>query len=161
MGEFFTLSLLVKVIAITFASFGFSMVIKIRREHVPYATALATITYIVYYTVLYFGASLFIAAFVSTAVGAVLSETLARLRGAPTIIFLLSAVIPTVPGGNLYYAMRGLIAEEMAFSTENLFIALKIALGIAGGTFAVAMIYGTVFNAVKRKIDSKKRAKTE
>ena len=150
MNEFFTLDLLIKVISVTAASFAFSVVIKVGKRHLPEATGLAAITYIIYYTVQFFVGEVFLAALVSTAAAALISEALARLKSAPTIVFLLPAVIPTVPGGGLYYAMRDLLRAETISASDSFINALKIALGIAGGIVAVSIIFNSVYGHIKK-----------
>lgn len=158
MGEFFSLSFFISMISITVASVAFSIVIRVNRKYLPHAGILATVTYFIYYTSLFFGASVFLSALISTSVAAILSETLARLVCAPTIVFMLPAVIPTVPGASLYCAMRDLLSRNSAGASENFLTALKIGLGIAGGIVAVSIIYGSVFDYAK-KISRNRRNK--
>lgn len=150
MNDFFTLDLLIKTVAAAVASLAFSVVIKVNKKHLPHATVLSALTYLVYYTVLYFDGTVFLAAFLSTALAALLSEILARVRSAPTIVFLLPSVIPTVPGGGLYYSMRDLLREDMVSATENLMVTLKIGLGIAGGIVSVSIIFGILSDAIRK-----------
>ncbi len=155
MTEFFTLKLLINAAAMFIASIAFSIVCRINKRHLILAGCLATVTYFVYYTALFFDADLFVAAFISTSVAALLSEILARVRHAPALVFSLAAVIPTVPGGNLYYAMRDLISSNTEGAAENFVITLKIGLGIAGGIVSVSIIFAVFLEALN-KIKSRK-----
>ena len=147
---FFSLTLLTKTVAAALSSVSFSVVFGIKKKHLVYATGISTIAYFVYYTVLYFEGTLFLAAFLSTALAAFFSEILARVRHAPAIVFLLPAVIPTVPGGAIYYAMRDLLSNNPQGSLENLLVTLKIALGIAGGIVSVSVIFTSLFRKIKK-----------
>ena len=160
MGEFFSLSFIISMISATVASIAFSVVIRVNRKYLTHAAILATVTYFIYYTAIFFGASVFLAALISTSVAAILSETLARLVCAPTIVFMLPAVIPTVPGGSLYCAMRDLLSKNPDGASEHFLTALKIGLGIAGGIVAVSIIYGSVFDYVKKISRSRKSKKS-
>ena len=98
----------------------------------------------------------FAAGFISTTFTALYAETLARVRRAPAIVFLLPGVIPTVPGGDLYRGMRDLISGKVPEALTNFGIALNIALGIAGGIVAVSIVYGIVSDAIKARKAKKK-----
>ncbi len=150
MTEFFTWTLLINSIAMFVASIAFSIVCRIDKRHLIHAGYLAMITYFVYYTTLFFDADLFTAAFISTSAAAFFSEILARIRRAPVLVFSLAAVIPTVPGGNLYYAMRDLISSNTAGALKNFVITLKTGLGIAGGIVSVSIIFAIFFDTVNK-----------
>ncbi len=155
MSDFFTLSLLTKTIAIFIASVAFSVIFKIGKRHIIYGGILATVTFLIYYTALFFGAPLFTAAFVSTAAAALCSEILARIRRAPTLVFLLASVIPTVPGGNLYYAMRDLLSGDTEGAIQNFLTTMKIGLGIAGGIVTVSILFAILSDAINKVREKK------
>ena len=92
----------------------------------------------------------FPAAFVSTMFTALFAEIASRVRKAPTIVFLIPGVIPTVPGGALYRAMRALLLLDFAGASEALLTTLQIGLGIAGGILTVSIIFGSVMEKIKK-----------
>ena len=155
MDKFFTLELLIKLVTSFVGAGAFSVVFKINKRHVLFGALNGLITYFMYYTVFFFTESYFGAAFVSTVLAAIFSESMARIRRAPSIVFLIPGVIPTVPGGNLYLFMRGVLISEMEEALSQLLITLSVALGIALG----AVFVTTVWRTVKEKI-AKKKAKT-
>ncbi len=146
---FFSISFFVKVVTAAIASLGFAMMFRIDRRHLAYGVFSAAVTFIIYYTLEFFGAPLFASAFVSTAFAAVFSEIMARVKRAPAIIFLLPGVIPTVPGGNLYYAMRYLLLNDFGLASRNFLAALEVGLGIAGGTVATSILVGMLLDLFK------------
>lgn len=81
--------------------------------------------------------SVFAASAVAAAAVCLYSECMSRVVKAPANIFMITAVIPLLPGSYLYYAIAGLMSQDMAqfyASGEN---ALHATLGIEGG-FLVA-----------------------
>lgn len=72
--------------------------------------------------------------FCASIIASIYSEALARILKVPATTFLIIAIIPLVPGSNLYYTMRLCIANQiMDFITSalaTLWIAGAIALGI-------------------------------
>lgn len=158
MTDFFTLTLLVRVVASFFASLGFAVMFRIHRRHLAVISLGGAITYFLYDLVLFFSASCFVAGLLSTVFAALFSEILARARHAPTVVFLLPCVIPTIPGGNLYYAMRYLLAGESVLALDNLRITLQVALGVAGGIIIVSVFFGILMDHItahKKKKENK------
>ena len=159
MAELFTWELLIKLIAVTIASVTFAMLLRINRRHLVFAGIGAAMTYLLYATFTALIGSLFVAAFISTLCTALYAEILARVRRAPTIIFSLTGVIPTVPGGDLYHAMRHLITGNVNEALTHLVITVEIGLGIAGGIVTMSILFGILtdaFRAARRMREQKK-----
>lgn len=157
MTEYFTLDLLIKIVTAFFASLGFAIVLRVAPRHIVYGSIGGAVTYLIYYTIVWLGLGYFAAGFISTTFTALYSESLARVRRAPALVFLTPGVIPTVPGGDLYRGMRDLISGNMPSALSNFGIALNIGLGIAGGIVAVSIIYGIVSDAIKARKAKKNR----
>ena len=153
--EFFKPMLFLASAGALIGSFAFAVMFKVSRRNIAYATLAGLVTYIVYYIVEFFSeGAAFPAAFVSTMATALLAEIFSRTNKSPTIVFLIPGVIPTVPGGSLYKAMRSLLLHDFADSLSSLFVALQIGLGIAGGILTVSIIFGTVAEKItKRKTE--------
>ena len=151
MGDFFTIDLLIDLIASFFGSAAFAVVFKVNKRHVLFGAINGLTTYLVYYTVFYFLESAFAAALLSTAVAALCAELLARKRRAPSSVFLIPGVIPTVPGSNLYFFMRNLLEENMTEAFSQLGIALGVALGIACGTVTVSITWGIISDRIAKR----------
>ncbi|MBQ1260676.1 MAG: threonine/serine exporter family protein [Clostridia bacterium] len=148
MSDFFTTQLLVRLITSFICSIAFAVVYRVAPRHLIYGGISGFITYFVYHTVIFFAHSVFAAAFVSTMFAAIFAEVAARKRRAPTIVFLVPGVIPTVPGGDLYRGMRGLLAGNTAESTFYFLNTIKIGLGIAGGIVAISILFGTLTDRI-------------
>jgi len=118
---------------------GFAVLFKVRARHLPFAGACGLLTWFLYYTVTFFGGSLFLAAFLSSAVATVFAECCARLRHAPAPVFLVPGTIPIVPGSDLYYTMRYLLFGDFDVFANYLMRALLVGIGIGGGIVAVSV----------------------
>ena len=153
---FFTLEFLIQIITSFVTSVAFAIMFRISRRHLLAVGICGTVTYAVYYTLLFFTSSLFAAAFVSSMVTAMLAELFARLRHAPTIVFVLPGIVPTVPGGSLYRGMRDLLLRNTDASLKNFAATLEVGIGIAGGIVTVSIIFGIILDFIsKRKQASK------
>lgn len=68
------------------------------------------------------------------------AEILARMRKEPVTVFLVSSIIPLIPGGSLYYTMQyAILGDGAAFSARGAYT-IAIAAMIALGIMAVMMV---------------------
>ncbi|SHF76608.1 threonine/serine exporter family protein [Ornithinibacillus halophilus] len=81
---------------------------------------------------------------------AVLSHICARIYKTPIIIFSVSGIIPLVPGGMAYEAMRNFVENDYALALQ---FSAKVML-LAGG-IAIGLMFSEVANQVIRKIGKK------
>ena len=149
LSEIFTWTLLLKTVFAFVASVAFAVMLKTNRRHLLLSGVGAVFAYFIYSLMLTLLGSFFAAAFISTAVAVIYAEILARVRKAPAIIYILVAVIPTVPGGELYFTMRYLIMDDMAMCLKKLTETLEIGLGIAGGIVTASILFGIFFDLYK------------
>lgn len=152
MRDFFTLSFGLQFLTACGGTLAFAVLFKVRAKHLPFACACGALTYILYYTVSFFGATLFVAAFAASTAAAAFSECCARFRRAPAPVFLVPGTIPIVPGGDLYYTMRYLLAGDFTTCADYLVRALLVGIGIGGGIVTVSVITGLLFGSKKSKM---------
>ncbi|MCM3127587.1 threonine/serine exporter family protein [Paenibacillus provencensis] len=86
------------------------------------------------------------ATLMATLVIGVLSQVFARLYKHPVIIFSVAGIIPLVPGGMAYNAMRYFVQNEYTAAVELAAKALMIA-----GSIAVGLILSEVLNQAFRR----------
>lgn len=140
---------------------GFAILFRIRLRHLPAAILGGGLTYAIYYVVAQLSLSVFAAALIASACSAVYSETLARVKRAPAIVFLLPCAIPIVPGGSLYRAMVRLISQDFAGAWQYLLETLKVGIGIAGGMVAVALIVQLITAVIAQHKKGKENKATQ
>lgn len=136
-------------------SCSYALMFNTHRKHIVYIAVCGLGTYAVYYVTAELLNSLFWAAFISAAFTALFSEITARVHKAPTIIFLLPGIVPTVPGGSLYYTMRNMVLGDLGGALNRFFTTINIGLGIAGGIVSVSIIFGTVMDMISKRKKAK------
>lgn len=141
---------LIQLITAFITSVAFGVVFKINRRHLVNAGICGVLTYAAYFGIEILTASLFWAGFVSSAVAALFSETHARLSKSPTIVMLMPGIVPIVPGGYLYRCVRDVVCGISASAMTNLLTAATIALGMAGGTVTLSILYSIVNDHVTK-----------
>lgn len=155
---FFKSQFFVSCIGAAVGSISFALLFKISPKHLLLGTVCGVITYLIYYTIeFYTGGMVFPATFISTIFTALFSEICSRVRKAPTIVFLIPGVVPTVPGGALYRTMRFVLLKEWPSALDTFLVTMQVGLGIAGGILAVSIIYGAISTHIKRKKHEKSK----
>ncbi|MCD7738967.1 MAG: threonine/serine exporter family protein [Lachnospiraceae bacterium] len=128
------LSYVIQIISASLGSVGFALLFNLRRDKIPYVTAGSAIGYCIYLMVMHFTASTLIANMAAAMFCTGLAEIYARWRKAPTTLFLMSHIMPLVPGGSLFYTMRSLVQQDQdaftAYGTDTVLAAMGIAVGI-------------------------------
>jgi uncharacterized membrane protein YjjB (DUF3815 family) len=82
---------------------------------------------------------------------AVISQKLAKFYKTPVIIFSVAGIIPLVPGGLAYDAMRNFVENDY-----NSAIALAAKVLMLAGSIAFGLVFSEVINQVIRKINHNK-----
>ena len=147
---------LIQLVTAFITSVAFGVIFKINRRHLIHAGVCGLLTYAAYFGIELITSSLFWAAFVSSAVVALYSETHARLGKAPTIVMIMPGLVPIVPGGYLYRCVRDIVCGLSSSAATNIVTAATIALGMAGGVVALSILYAMVNDYVVKKKQRKK-----
>ncbi len=130
---------------------SYALMFNTNKKHLPYIGICGLGTYAIYFVTAELLNSIFWAAFISTAFTALFSEIAARVRKAPAIIFLLPGIVPTVPGGALYYTMRNIVLKDLSGAFNKFSVTLTTGLGIAGGIVSVSIIFGVVMDYIRTR----------
>ena len=141
---FITSELIVQLVTSAICSIGFAVVFRVEARHLIHTGITGLLAFFVYYTVLFFKMQLFVASFACTAFVALYAEVYARVKRAPTIVILSPAVVPIVPGGDLYYTMQHILASRWSLALEYLGRTLSVGLGIAGGIVVISIAFRIV-----------------
>ena len=118
-------------------SVGFALVFNIKMTRLIPASLGGLFCWAIYLVMIYFDAGIFFASFVSAAFCALYSEILARIIKAPTTIFMVTSVIPLIPGSTLFYTMQYAVLSDWATCKS---FGLKTVLYIAGITLGLSIV---------------------
>lgn len=136
--------MIIQIISSFSVVFMFGTLLDVPRKFLAYTAGIGATAWVVYLLVQNSGNSSMMAAFVSTLVVALLSHILARLKKAPVALFLVSGILPAVPGAAIYRCVYYLIKNESALSTGYLVETLQIAGAIAMAIFIMDSIFRLV-----------------
>lgn len=125
-------------------SLGFSLFFHLGIRHVLPAVLDGVCGWIVF-LLLYNEAAcpLFVCALAAAVFVSVAAEFLARALKAPSTIYYTIAIVPLVPGSNLYYLIEALIRENGEAALQQLYALCWTMLGIGTGAAAVLGVLWT------------------
>ena len=92
------------------------------------------------------------------AAGTLYAEILARIVKTPVTVFVITSVIPMVPGGTLYYTMLGLLQGDKATFVDRGLYTLSAAGAMALGIFAATMLFRLLFTVGRAVCSAVRRA---
>jgi len=117
-----------------FASMGFGILFNAPRRALISCGLTGAAGWLVYYALMDMGMTQIVSSFAGGIVLTAVSIYNARYLKMPLVIFITCGIIPLVPGGIAYQAMRNVVLENyqlaISFGIEAALIASAIALGI-------------------------------
>ncbi|MCM3602918.1 threonine/serine exporter family protein [Robertmurraya korlensis] len=101
------------------------------------------------------GADAVNATLIASFVIAVASQVFAKLYRTPIIIFIVAGIIPLVPGGMAYDAMRNFVENDY-----NIALALAAKAFLISGAIAMGIVFSEVINQLIRKTAITKKSES-
>lgn len=125
---------------------------NIRPKHLAAASVGAFMSQFIYVIAGMTGSGEIKSCLIAAAAAELYSVMLARRMKTPANMFLITSIIPLVPGGKLYYAMSALVTNDIDTAAKLGLDAFETAIAIAVGIFIITLI-----QRVLSSIDIKKR----
>ena len=127
------LHLLIQTLAAAVATVGFSLLFGVPARYYPSCALIGGVSWLAY---LLPYSSVSIATFAATVIVILLSRWFAVREHCPVTIFLISGIIPLVPGAGIYRAAYYTVTNQLYLAVQTGFDAVKM---------AVAIVLGIVF----------------
>lgn len=143
---------IVQFILSFFASFSFGIIFNIPRRHLVSSGITGAFGWVMFYLLNQtIGIDDLIANFVAAIMMTSTAIFFTKRLQAPLIVFVTCGLIPLVPGGKAYEAVRAVVENNYLESLETGFQAALISLSIAMGIIITEMIY-ELFKNIKKRI---------
>ncbi len=139
--------ILIQILAAGFSAIGFAIIFHIRPRHLPVAFIGGIMGWTIYLAANRVWDSRAISMMVAAFGVTVYSEIAARIVRLPVSVIYTPAIIPLIPGGYLYYSLRGFVTDSHADFLHYGSLLLEDTLGIVLGS----MIVLTFVSAVTQK----------
>ncbi|MDE6751816.1 MAG: threonine/serine exporter family protein [Eubacterium sp.] len=141
---------LIQVITAAIGSLGFSIYFRVREKNVIAAMAGGAIGWIVYLVLFHFTKDLFISNFAAAFIVFVWAEIMARILKAPSNTYLIPGIIPLIPGGSLYYTMKGVVDGNQQLFAESGKNTVFVTFGMAAGMVVAAVVFHYIIKIQKK-----------
>lgn len=141
---------MIKLLWAMLGSLGFGIIFNVNRNKLLPVMIGGFLNYFVYYIILRITNNIFLSAAFCAIVTSLYSECLALMLKCPTTIFILTGLIPSVPGSSLFYTMQNLVLKNTNEALKQGIITIEVILGIVSGMlFASAVM--VILNTKKKK----------
>lgn len=140
---------MIKLLWAMLGTLGFGLIFNVRKNKLIYVMIGGFINYLAYMLIFNFTNNVFLSAAVCAVVTSLYSEVMAILLKCPTTIFILTGLIPSVPGSSLFYTMQNLVLKDSGEALRQGIITIEVILGIVSGMLFASVIMA-MFNT-KRK----------
>ncbi len=103
--------------------------------------------WMIYISFLAFRFDVILATFIASFFIAIISQFFAKIYKTPSIIFSVAGIIPLVPGGLAYDAMRNIVTNDY-----NLALQLGVKVFLISGAIAIGLVSSEVVNQLVMKV---------
>ncbi len=116
-------------------SIAFALIFNVKLKRLVTAGIGGLLCWGMYLLSMHFFENVFLSAFLSAAICGLYGEIFARILKAPTTVFMITAVIPLIPGSVLYYTMQYAVLNDWekckSYALETVLFIGAITLGLS------------------------------
>lgn len=128
------------------SSAAFGIIFNAQRSSLLKCGIVGMSGWFVYFMMTTMGYDAVPASLIASFVVALISQMFARLYKTPIIIFNVAGIIPLVPGGLAYDAMRNFVENDYSLA-----LSLAAKAGLISGAIALGLVFSEVINQLIRK----------
>jgi len=140
--------ILVHLITSFIASAAFGVIFNVPKSALLKCGFVGMVGWIIYITLeSLYHVDAMLATVVASAFISIISQTFAKIYKTPIIVFNISGIIPLVPGGMAYDAMRHFVENDY-----NMAVQLAAKAFMISGSIAIGLVFSEVINQMIRKI---------
>jgi len=132
--------MIIQAFSAFFATFFFSIIFNISKKDLIYCGLGGAISWSIYLYVLHKTQSPVMASFCGAFIVGIFSRIMSKIRKVPVTIFLVSGIIPLVPGAGMYRTMFAIVDNDLSKAATHGILTLQIA-----GVIAMAMVMVSSF----------------
>ncbi len=146
---------IIQLVTAFVGAFGFALLFQLRKGLLVAAAIGGLVNWGAYLLAEPYFEGKFVPCFIAAAVAVIYCEVAARVYKAPVTLFLAPSIVPSVPGGSLFYTMSSIVKKDWAGTKEFGLKTAEFALGIAAGICLAVVIFSIVNSIVHRKSEHK------
>ena len=142
----------IQIITATTGALGFSIFFRVSEKNVLASTIGGGLGWALFLLIDHLTSNMFLSNFAAALFVYLYSQIMSRILKAPSNVYLVPGTIPLIPGGALYYTMRGLLDGDKALFWNNLKTTAIVTFGLAAG-----IVIGTVMITYAKSLKVKKK----
>lgn len=147
------IELLSSCIYASLGTLGFGLVFNANKKKLIYIFIGGFLNIFFYEITLYFTKNIFLSSLVCASITYIYSTVMAYFTKSPSIIYILTGLIPSVPGSSLFYMMQNIVLTN---NTLSIVYAKEVVLTILGIACGIAL-FSVVVNLYKDLNKGKKK----
>ncbi|MEB2301984.1 threonine/serine exporter family protein [Lysinibacillus xylanilyticus] len=148
---------IIQLILSFFATAGIGVIFNVPRKNLIYCGFVGAVGWMIYFILTEHGMDIVYASFFSSFVIAIVAHLYARRFKMPMIIFIIGGIIPLVPGGMAYNAMRNVVEADYIQGLQYGFKAFLITGAIVIGLVFAEVLIQLVFRSVRTSKETFKK----
>ncbi len=126
---------------------GFGILFNANKNKFIYIMIGGFLNYLGYMLTFNLTGNIFLSSGICAIVTSVYSNVLAKILKCPSTIFILTGLIPSVPGSSLFYTMQNIVLGNSKIALAQGIITIEVILGIVSG-----ILFASVFDVVLKEI---------
>ena len=130
-----------ELVAAFLGTLGFSLFYRVAPRHLAVTVSGGVLTWAAYLIIHHFFNDAFASNMLAAMFAALWAEIFARIKKAPTNVFLTPAILPLLPGQSFYYTMAALVHNHRAYFAIKAMETLRVVFSIACGVLTVSMFF--------------------
>lgn len=142
----------IQIITATTGALGFSIFFRVSEKNVLASTIGGGLGWALFLLIDHLTGNMFLSNFAAALFVYLYSQIMSGMLKAPSNVYLVPGTIPLIPGGALYYTMRGLLDGDKALFWNNLKTTAIVTFGLAAG-----IVIGTVMITYAKSLKLKKK----
>jgi uncharacterized membrane protein YjjB (DUF3815 family) len=125
------------------ASAAFGLIFNVPKRTLPHCGAVGMVGWLVYVIGMQLSAGAIAATLMAAVTVTVISQLFSKQYKTPIIVFSVSGIIPLVPGGLAYDAMRNVVEDNY-----DLAVQLAVEAFMISGAIAIGLVFSEVINQI-------------
>ena len=144
---------IIQVLSAFIGTFGFSVLFNVRGKRLFFASLGGLIAWLFFVIFIIFIPSEVTIYFIVALIASLYAEIMARLLKTPTTTFIITALIPLIPGSSLYYTMSYAFQSDLEKFMHKGIYTLELASSLALGVIIASAFIKLIFR--KNRLSSK------
>jgi len=140
------MKLLEQIITSFISSAGFGIIFSVPKESLLKCGFVGMVGWMGYFILSTHGLDIVIATGIASFIVAVISQVFSKLYKTPIIIFTVCGIIPLVPGGMAFNAMKNFVENDYSYA-----MSLAAKAFMLSGAIAIGIVFSEVVNQIIRK----------